>query len=344
MSQPEKRREPKKSEAPPLPSPGLAAWLDINKPLLAIVGLCLVGAGVALYIANWSSDRAERQAGDELFRLFSELEEDEQLDPSDLEAFAAAHRSTSAAERALLLMGRSHFIDARYDEALQAFSRFQSLHPSSPLLFSAAYGEAASLEALGRLDEALAGYEKVRQNHPTEPVSSMAALASARILELKEEPARALEMYQEMDRPETYSGYSALALERKEGLLRRHPELEPAEEAAEEYPDQSGNGAPENAGEDGMDGTGSGPDQEEAPESGPGDADPGSGDAAGNAPEPETEGTPDSGTPGEDSGEESTDSAKDDVREAEADELPEGGSGAGLPTEDGEAGSEEPPQ
>ena len=83
---------------------------------------------------------------------------------SEFANVANQYRGTGAAERAGLLGAGALFTEGKYTEAQTEFNKFLSGYPDSSWAGEAAYGVAASLEALNKRDEALTAYQNVTVN------------------------------------------------------------------------------------------------------------------------------------------------------------------------------------
>lgn len=210
------------------------AWVETHKQKLIVGGIGAIVVGGAVYVSQWKADHSEQSAGTALFDVQvkeGETEDADKPSPDEYLSVEKAHPGTSAAERALLLAARGHFMAGDYDQAKTTFERFQAEYASSPYVATALYGVAASLDAAGKLNEAKSGYQAVLSRFPNTPVAAQAKLATANIHESEGEVAEALALYDELNRPGVPASYSSRALTRREKLLDKNPELRPEPEA-----------------------------------------------------------------------------------------------------------------
>ena len=209
-------------------------WVETHKQKLIVGGVGAIIVGGAVYVSQWKADQNEQAAGGALYEVQvkeAETEDADKPSPADYLLVETEHAGTSAAERALLLAARGHFVAGDYEEARTAFDRFQGEYGSSPYVSTALYGIAASLDAAGKLSEAKAGYQTVLSRFANTPVAAQAKMAIASIHESAGEAAEALALYDELNRPGVPTSYSSRALARREKLFDKHPELRPEPEA-----------------------------------------------------------------------------------------------------------------
>ncbi len=209
----------------------LLAWLENNKKTVITVALLLVAVGFALATMRYLRDQKELRASSDLLALKSSLNTPTNTAPVQASAFAKIaqeHSGTAAAERARILAATALFTEGKFAEAETAFKNFLSEFGNSEWRAAAAYGVATSQEAQNK-PEAQASYQQVTTSYARSAVVDDAKLALARIHEQKNQPAEALRIYNEMTatKPGAQPGEqpNPTASERKEALLRKHPEL-----------------------------------------------------------------------------------------------------------------------
>ena len=209
----------------------LLAWLEVNKKKVAAVALALVAIGFLIAVMRYMREQKELQASSELLSLKATLNPATNTTPVQASAFlkvAQEFSGTDAAERARLLAATTLFTEGKYAEAEAAFSQFRKDFPESEWRATAAFGVATAQEAQNK-PEAVASYQSVTTAHAKSSVADDAKMALARIHEQKNQPAEALRIYNEMltPRPGAQPGEPSHrgATERKEALLRAHPEL-----------------------------------------------------------------------------------------------------------------------
>lgn len=205
------------------------AWLEVNKQrvLTGVILLAVVILAVGAY--SWHKNKQEAEAGEALFAATPNLgARNVTVTPEDYMKIAQEHPNTTAAERAELLAGAALFGRGDSAKAQTTFENFVSNHGNSELVSQAAFGVAACLEAQNKVDQAIAKYEEVARQYPHENVAPQAKLAAARLYEAKD-PAKAVKLYTDM---EAAGGgpdmWKSEAIDRREKLLAKHPELRPA--------------------------------------------------------------------------------------------------------------------
>lgn len=206
-------------------------WLNANKKqvvtgVLIVAGLAAVGG-----IYRWHRNASEAKANEALFALptgqMSRTETAAKAE--DFLKVAREKAGTTAAERAALLGAGHLFSEGKYDKAAAAFEQFLSDYSSSPYRAQAAFGAAASLEAQsGKAEQAVAKYQEVERQYQGESIAPLAMLARARLLEEQGKADEALKVYSAMEsNPNPMDVWKSEAMDRKERLLAKHPELAP---------------------------------------------------------------------------------------------------------------------
>jgi predicted negative regulator of RcsB-dependent stress response len=207
----------------------IQAWLEVNKMRLA-AGAAIVGLVIAVVaIIQWRKKEAERAASAALVELQIAAAANPDLEgpqPSSIEQVAAEHSGTKAAARAHMFAAEGLFRDGHYAEAKAEFEAARAVVKDAGLAAIADYGVAASLDALGKTAEAMTAYQEVTVRHATAGVAGQARLAMAGLHEQQGNVVQALAAYNELTGA-VGSPWQSAALERREALLRRHPELAP---------------------------------------------------------------------------------------------------------------------
>ena len=211
-------------------SPGwieFLAWLEVHKQklLFAGVGISLIGA--MLYVAKWKADQKEQVAGAALYELQIKQNQADDVKAEEFLALSETYVGTTAGGRSLLLAARAHFVNGRFDPARKQFEQFQQLYDSSSFLDTALYGVAACYDAAGKLEEAKSAYQTVVERFANTPIAAQAKLAIAGIYETQNKLEESLALYEELNRPGVPSIYTARASERRDKILKEHPELQP---------------------------------------------------------------------------------------------------------------------
>jgi TolA-binding protein len=208
------------------------AWLEVNKKKVGIVAAVLVVIGFAIYTIRYLKEQKEANASAALLALKPTLNPQTNVPPvqaSSLLKVADDFSGTAAAERARILAGTAFFTEGRFADAEKEFSQFVRDHPESPWVAEAAYGVATAQEAQNKVAEAQASYQKVATGYATSPLADDANLALARIYEAQNKPDQALRIYNQLLAPKPGASPGEMrnvaAAQRKEALLRVHPEL-----------------------------------------------------------------------------------------------------------------------
>ncbi len=212
------------------------AWLHANRKRL-LIGIGAVAAvGLIAGFFAWKRDQEAADANARLFALPVASSPNAPViapAPSAYLNLASEYPDTSAGEYAVLFGAESLFVDGKYPEAQQEFSKFIDAHPDSPLAAQAKVGVAACLEAEGKSSDAIQKYQQVVSAYPNElNITGPAKLTLARLFEQANRPDQALTFYSELARSQNpYDPWAAEARERGELLLAKHPELRRAEPA-----------------------------------------------------------------------------------------------------------------
>jgi predicted negative regulator of RcsB-dependent stress response len=209
----------------------LLAWVEANKMKVLAGAVVLTLIGFAIATMRYMREQKELRASSELLALRPTLIPNTNVPPVEASALAKLAQEfsgTAAAERARLLAASTLFTDGKYAEAEAAFKAFQNDFPNSDWRPTAAYGIATAQEAQNK-PEAVSAYQSVAATYAKSAVADDAKLALARIHEQKNEPAEALRIYNELLTPRAGAqpgeAPNRTASERKEALLRAHPDL-----------------------------------------------------------------------------------------------------------------------
>lgn len=209
----------------------LLAWLEVNKAKVATIAVVLVVIGFAIATIRYMREQTELRASGELLALRPSLTPSTNTPPvtaSALAKVAQEYSGTAAAERAKILAAGALYTEGKYAEAEAAFKAFQTEFPNSEWRATAAYGVATAQEAQNK-SEAVGSYQSVATGFARSAVADDAKLALARIHEQKNQPADALRIYNELLAPRAGAPEGEpphrVASQRKDALLRAHPEL-----------------------------------------------------------------------------------------------------------------------
>jgi predicted negative regulator of RcsB-dependent stress response len=202
------------------------AWADKNRKqiLYGLIGLAVVGAILAFYLAHASEKRNDANNALSKLTAGSVVPNAPQPTPDALLKIASDYPGTEAAQRALLLAAGDLFAAGNYDAALTQFQNFVQKYNGSPLIAQAALGVASCYDALGKTNDAVSSYQSVADRYALQNVAPQAKLGLARLLEAQGKFKEARTQLEEVSR--SYPGtISSEAVARLQELLAAHPEL-----------------------------------------------------------------------------------------------------------------------
>ena len=191
------------------------AWVETNWRRLAMGAAGVAAVALVVSYIIYSRDNNALLASQRLSALRPTPAPGGGVTPVSAEAYlkvANEFAGTEASGRALLLAGGSYFEATNYSAALKQFELFQRDFANSPLRPEALFGQAASLEALGRGAEASTVYQALITRHPTSTLVPRAKLAQARLLAAQKQPEQALRILDEVGKAEQY-GLMAMLVE-----------------------------------------------------------------------------------------------------------------------------------
>lgn len=202
------------------------AWLEIHQArLIAALVLLILAVGAVLVWRNIQADRQVRANADLLQLRARPGAPETAPTAADYLRVVEQYPSTLAGRRARLLAAGAFYEAGQYTEALAEFERAHERERSGSLAAQAAYGVAASLDALDRVEDAVARYQAVLAAFPADSVAGQARLALARIHEVQGQPESALRLYDELLRDREAGAFAQQAMQQRDILVRRHPHL-----------------------------------------------------------------------------------------------------------------------
>ena len=217
------------SEAGQLPISHKAwAWFEANKKqtVWGAGGLLIAGVIIAFYL--YRQDQGEITASEAL----SNVALPQMTGPAGRGDIAGAYLKVAAdypnsraGARALLLAAGTLFVDGKYPDSRAQFERFRREHAGSPYLAEALLGIAACLDAEGKTREAMTAYKELVDRYPTEHVAPQARFALARLHEAQNEPEKARNLFEEVERSNPYGSLGSEAGMRLEELRTKYPNL-----------------------------------------------------------------------------------------------------------------------
>ena len=207
------------------------AWLEVNKKRVIIAAVAIGAVAGVLALYRYHQNEVEAQANQALFKIQAAAEsagpDKKSPDAAGLIKVADEFKGTSAGSRARLLAAGALFEGGKYAESRAQFENYLQQDPSSTFASTAAYGIAASLDAEGKAPEAIAAYQNVVARYGTSAAATQAKLALAGLNEGRKDFTQALRLYGELTGTTAQTAWSMEAMQRREALLREHPELTP---------------------------------------------------------------------------------------------------------------------
>jgi tetratricopeptide (TPR) repeat protein len=217
----------------------MQAWAETRRKQIGIGVVVALVAGFALYTNSHLQALHFNEAESALIAL-AQLPaaggEPKPVAASEYLKVSDEYAGTPASERALLLAAASLFTENKYDAAEKRFSEFLGAYPASGHINQARLGVAASQDAQNRYEEALASYQRLIASAAGSSEANQAKIASALIHEQQGKPEQALKLYDELIRVEPQLVWNGEASLRRDELLKRHPQLTPAPDAAATLP------------------------------------------------------------------------------------------------------------
>jgi predicted negative regulator of RcsB-dependent stress response len=204
------------------------AWFEANKKqtLLGAGSILVVGVIIAFFL--YRQNEADIAAGEALSNVSMPQMTAGGSRPDTAEAYlkvAAAYPKSRAGARALLLAAGSLFVDGKYPEAKTQFERFKRDYSDSPFLGEALLGIAACMDAQGQTREATAAYKDVIDRHSGDSNVPHAKFALGRLHEAQNEPEKARNLFEEVERADPYGSLGDEAKMRLEDLKTKYPKL-----------------------------------------------------------------------------------------------------------------------
>ncbi len=208
-------------------------WLHTNRKrvLAGAIVLAILAAVVATLV--WNKTRKEAEASQALLTvpsLIAAAAPGESPSAKALLDLSQQFSGTSAGIAAELLAAKQLFLDGKYAEALQAFTKFAADHSGNPLVPQADVGIAACLEAQGKIGDAVNEYKKINAIYTGLPsVVIPVKLTLGRLSEADNKPTQAITYYKELiNLNDPNDPWVREAYERFQLLVAKHPELNPA--------------------------------------------------------------------------------------------------------------------
>jgi predicted negative regulator of RcsB-dependent stress response len=208
----------------------VVAWLHANRKRLLIGVTVAAVIALAVGLVYWKKNADEANANAQLLALEAPVgmvARSAAISPTPLLDLARQYPNTAGGEYAQLLGAETLFLQGKYPEAQQEFSRFVVDHPESALVPQGKMGVAASLEAQAKTLEAIQEYQELLKAYPGDAnIVTPAKLTLARLFEEENKPQQALTYYSELARIQNpYDPCAAEARQRGQLLLAKHPEL-----------------------------------------------------------------------------------------------------------------------
>jgi len=204
------------------------AWLENNWRKLALGAAVVALVALVVSYVIYSRDNNALLASQRLSALRPTPTPGGGVTPVPAEAYlklAADYPGTEAAGRATLLAAGAIFDTGNYTNALAQFEKVQRDFPASPLRAEALFGQAASLDALGRSAEAATAFQALLTRHPNSPIVPRAKLALARLQVAQKQPEQALRLLEEVSKAEQYGLLAMLSEVLQEEIKAANPAL-----------------------------------------------------------------------------------------------------------------------
>jgi len=223
------------SDSESISSFDLLTWFETNQKKIYMGGGIVLVLSLGLYLSNHFTLQGELSASNALFEArFQPASQNSGAeappqDPAALLAVASNHSGKAASGRATLFAAQAYFDQGDYEQALAQFQSFLAQFGNSSLSRNALFGIAACNEALNQSQDAIEGYQKVATAYPNSFLAHQSNLAEAGLHEGAGNPAKALALYDRVLLPTVSTSFSTEASARREALLKKHPELAPAE-------------------------------------------------------------------------------------------------------------------
>jgi tetratricopeptide (TPR) repeat protein len=139
----------------------------------------------------------------------------------DLQSLLATYPKSPAAALAMLKLAKSHYDEARYDEAMAAYEQFQRDFPDHELEAGAVLGKAHCLEAKQQYKDALEAFSSFVGEHPEHFLTAQAIFGKGRCLELLDRDDEARTLYEDFIAANPDSEWLPLAEELLEAVGTR---------------------------------------------------------------------------------------------------------------------------
>ena len=206
-------------------------WYEANKKIVNYGGPAIVIIGLAIWFVLYLQSAKEVKAGEALTSVsMTNGPSSGVLSPDAANAFlkvAAEYPNSAVAARALLLAAGNLFDAGQYDQAKAQFQRFVREHHDSPFISQALLGVASCFDAQGQATDAVAAYKDLIDHHPGDPVLPQAKFALARLYVAQDKPELAKNLYEDVERTDSYGSLGSEAGMRVEELILKYPSLAP---------------------------------------------------------------------------------------------------------------------
>ncbi len=201
-------------------------WFTANAKMIGIVVGVVLIAGVGFALSGQMKEKGEIKANEQLFALPSIGLSKANGSAENYLAAARDNSGNPVGERAELLAAGVLFNQGKFGEAQAQFEKC-SKNSDSTVQAAAAIGIAACLESQNKVNEAIAKYQDVVNKFGTTAAGSQAKLSLARLLE-SQKPEEAFKYYEQLDKSQNpYDPWRSVAMDKREELLAKHPELTP---------------------------------------------------------------------------------------------------------------------
>jgi predicted negative regulator of RcsB-dependent stress response len=207
--------------------------LHTNRKRVLAGAVVVVVVAAIVGIVMWNKTQKEAEANQALLTTPSLIAAAAPGDSPTAKALldvSQKYPGTSAGVAAGLLAAKQLFLDGKFAEAQQEFTKFAADHSGNPLVPQADVGIAACLEARGNTGDAVNQYKKVNAIYAGLPsVVVPVKLTLGRLSEADNKPTQAITYYKELiNINDPNDPWVREAYERFQLLVSKHPELNPA--------------------------------------------------------------------------------------------------------------------
>lgn len=187
---------------------------------VAVVGIIVVGA-ILLARVTGKKQKVDPVEAKVALKIGQEyLTEDLRLAEDTLQYLATKYPRSMSGEKALFYLGQAYFIEGRYEDALEHFTRFEKNYSvkKSFLRPSALYAQGNCLEEMERYEEATQRYLELPKKYPKSGLVPQAYLGAGRCLVIMRDFVEAESLYTRLAKDYTEAKYPDVYFKAKGAL------------------------------------------------------------------------------------------------------------------------------